>query len=447
MEVISRRETQQEREERVFEDASKPEDLFNKQRLQSERFFTVKRNKMASATVFAVLLSSFACTTSAPMHSEVASHTQDPKSNEEVSKILFGERGVLTGIFRMMDQQRKIQPPVANAQQDPSESSKIGKFDFKKIVDTLVMGTDKGELGDTGVELPEVLGICNRLSCGDIYKAIDKFRKSEMFSNFQTALTLVQDPNGWETIGKLLSNPELISQFTSGSGMEEFFGSALGEAKKESSQAKTKNSRLMPEDGDFGTDFSEDGEGESVGTGDKNAEIGFSVDKPTTEDYYGEVKKNGDTEDYEHVDVDVDVAPPEASSSTTVAPAKSFPVDIEEKLPPVSFSIDREEPEETETIEVVEQLPKITINRKIPSGNLKASGISSSQPKREEVAFRPTKISANLRPTTSKTTSKPSTTSTKPPTTTSTTTIKTTTAKNFRKDSDYYVMYYDENNN
>lgn len=46
----------------------------------------------------------------------------------------------------------------------------------------------KGELGDHATELPEVLGICNRLSCGDIYKVIDKFRKSEMFSNFQVSI-------------------------------------------------------------------------------------------------------------------------------------------------------------------------------------------------------------------------------------------------------------------
>lgn len=57
-------------------------------------------------------------------------------------------------------------------------------------------------------------------------------------SLFQTALTLVNDPNGWETIGKLLSNPELIAQFTAGSGMEELFGSALGTAEKESKLSK-----------------------------------------------------------------------------------------------------------------------------------------------------------------------------------------------------------------
>ena len=54
----------------------------------------------------------------------------------------------------------------------------------------------------------------------------------------QTALGLIQDPNGWETLGKLMSNPELISQFTAGSGMEQLFGSALGQAKKESSKCE-----------------------------------------------------------------------------------------------------------------------------------------------------------------------------------------------------------------
>jgi len=36
-------------------------------------------------------------------------------------------------------------------------------------------------------QLPEIpfLGICNRVSCADIYKALDEFKRSEFFSNFQ----------------------------------------------------------------------------------------------------------------------------------------------------------------------------------------------------------------------------------------------------------------------
>ncbi|KAK6039473.1 hypothetical protein COOONC_23022, partial [Cooperia oncophora] len=159
-------------------------------------------------------------------------------SKEEWAGTLFGDRGLLSGIFQMLDQQKKISPSPMSDSSGKINSESSNSFDFKRIVDALFKGADSETFGDPGPELPEFLGLCNRLSCGDIYKAIDKFRRSEFFSNFQTALSLIHDPNGWETIGNLLSNPELISQFTAGTGMEELFGSALGEAKKESAKGE-----------------------------------------------------------------------------------------------------------------------------------------------------------------------------------------------------------------
>ncbi|CAI5455388.1 unnamed protein product [Caenorhabditis angaria] len=359
-----------------------------------------------------------------PLHSNDAP-VENQASKEEAAQILFGERGILTGIFRMMDQQRKIQPAAA-PQHDTSDNGKIGNFDFKKIVDTLVMGAaDKGELGDQRVELPEFLGICNRLSCGDIYKAIDKFRKSEMFSNFQTALTLVQDPNGWETIGKLLSNPELISQFTAGSGMEELFGSALGEVKKESNITRSKNSKLMPEDGDFGIDFSEDGETENV------TKIEFSVDKKAggggSEDYYSEVSNAGDdSAEYETVDE----KPPPPSTKIT----KENGPDFSQTMPPISFSIDEGGDEnEAETVNTAEVAPTKIIKR-IHAGSV----VDVNQKPVETMTVTRTFSTTRMATTTTtpirtvqtiRTTTRPTT---------------TTTIRNFRKDNDYYAMYYDD---
>ncbi|CAI2357379.1 unnamed protein product [Caenorhabditis sp. 36 PRJEB53466] len=380
-----------------------------------------------------------------PIHSiDVPPETQAYK--EEASQILFGERGILTGIFRMMDQQRKVQtaPQHDTAAAPPSDNGKIGNFDFKKIVDTLVSGSaNKGELGDHETELPEVLGICNRLSCGDIYKAIDKFRKSEMFSNFQTALTLVNDPNGWETIGKLLSNPELIAQFTSGSGMEELFGSALGEAKKESALNKHKNSKIMPEDGDFGIDFSEDGEGENVTKSVDKSEpkVEFSVDAKGSEDYYSEVANVGDESAEEAT---VDQTPP---PSTKITKSAAGTTDFNEKLPPISFSIDgggeENETDETESV-MTAQLPPRVLKR------IHAGGITDTK----DGAQPASRIS--LTTTSQPTTYSASTTSFTRPVVTSTVTTTTrritattkptttTTAKNYRKDNDYYSMYYDD---
>ncbi|CAL2050410.1 unnamed protein product [Caenorhabditis brenneri] len=378
---------------------------------------------------------------------------QTQSAKDEASQILFGERGILTGIFRMMDQQRKVQTApqhdIASA-----DNSKIGNFDFKKIVDTLVSGSSgKGELGDHATELPEVLGICNRLSCGDIYKAIDKFRKSEMFSNFQTALTLVNDPNGWETIGKLLSNPELIAQFTAGSGMEELFGSALGTAEKESKLNKNKNSKIMPEDGDFGIDFSEDGEGENI-TKTIDPKIDFSVDKKGgSEDYYSEVANVGD-ESEEEVIVDQTLPP-----STKITKSAAGTTDFNEKLPPVSFSIDgggeENENEETETVITAELPPKPPrVLKRIHAGGstdtkdgvqpasvTKITWLTTTSPATTyststTTFFRPVQTTRPVMTTTWRTTTRRITTTTKPTT--------TTTLRNYRKDNDYYSMYYDD---
>jgi hypothetical protein len=56
--------------------------------------------------------------------------------------------------------------------------------EFAKILEQLL---HKAQTGDFDEPLPEIpfIGICDRLSCADIYKALDEFRKSEFFSNFQ----------------------------------------------------------------------------------------------------------------------------------------------------------------------------------------------------------------------------------------------------------------------
>ncbi|EFO82629.1 hypothetical protein GCK72_024695 [Caenorhabditis remanei] len=404
---------------------------------------------MRITTVLAI--STVVLTTSAQTK-PIVSNDAPPETQavkDEASQILFGERGILTGIFRMMDQQRKVQTAP---QHDTvaADSSKIGNVDFKKIVDTLVSGSaSKGELGDHGTELPEVLGICNRLSCGDIYKVIDKFRKSEMFSNFQTALTLVNDPNGWETIGKLLSNPELIAQFTAGSGMEELFGSALGTAEKESKLNKNKNSKIMPEDGDFGIDFSEDGEGENI-TKTVDPKIDFSVDKKGgSEDYYSEIATVGDDSD-EEIIVDQTLPP-----STKITKSAAGSTDFNEKLPPVSFSIDgageENENEETESVMVAELPPKPprllkrihaggptdTKDGVQPASVTRISFATTSSPTTYSTSttsfFRPVQTTRPVMTTTWRTRI---TTTTKPTT--------TTTLRNYRKDNDYYAMYYDD---
>lgn len=193
--------------------------------------------------------------------------------------------------------------------------------------------------------------------------------------------------------------------------MEQLFGSALGEAKKESNKTNVKNSKLLPEDGDFGIDFSEDGEEKKE---NKMPDIDFSVDaKPETSDYYEEVVKGTSIGTDEET---VDVAPPPPPPPAPVAKMTK-----PQPIPDLSFSIDEATEEETEGQTIVDIAPPT-----------KAVGTS---------AQKPLIITTTTRATTtrSRTTPRPTTRWTPP-----TTTRPTTTPKNLRKESDYYAMYYDD---
>lgn len=128
--------------------------------------------------------------------------------------------------------------------------------DFAKIFEAFLAKAKSGNFDEPLPELP-FIGICNRVSCGDIYKAVDEFRKSEFFSNFQTVMSLLHDPKGLDIIGDVLANPELIENFVSGKN-----GGSLPEvASGTKTASKSAKDDVTTEDGDFGIDFSavEDG--------------------------------------------------------------------------------------------------------------------------------------------------------------------------------------------
>uniref|UniRef100_A0A0R3QNC0 Uncharacterized protein n=1 Tax=Brugia timori TaxID=42155 RepID=A0A0R3QNC0_9BILA len=234
------------------------------------------------------------------------------------SELLFGPRGVLTAVFHILDDRRKITEKIRdrttiiknsyNNKQTTdtyhqSDLSLLPDFlidakpiDFAKIFESFLTGS-KGNFDERIFNLPEILGICNRLSCGDIYKAIDAFRKSEFFINFQTALQLIQDPKGWEILGDLISNPDLIAQFMNGAGgakgdrgsIENLFGSIT----RTSKSSKNNTKEIGPEDGDIGIDFSKMIENGNSGYGNK-----FEKSKKPTVEELPEIAENIDAIDY-----------------------------------------------------------------------------------------------------------------------------------------------------
>ncbi|CAJ0922373.1 unnamed protein product, partial [Mesorhabditis belari] len=371
------------------------------------------------------------------------------------SKTLFGERGVLTEIFHVFDEQRRAAEANSNhpSQSDQSDSAgKIGSndVDLKKIFDSIFSSSPSGQFGDPGPELPEFLGICNRLSCGDIYKAIDQFRKSEFFSNFQTALQLIQDPKGWEIIGKALENPEMISEFAGNSGLKEMFGSALGESDKEKTKAnERKKTEILPEDGDFGTDFTEivDGLKPKNKLGEK-PDISFSIDKNGDGDYYSQLSKStdGDEDRVDHVDVEIQVPKGAVIEPVEkpIPPSKKIEKSGADSLPELSFSEDGEEEmvnvDGGEEMVVVEKSidimpPKKLIDVRVSPPSTTPS--TTAKPQQQRV-IRLSNTTQSIFSSTTRT-ARRITIKSSP----RSTTIPTTTRRNYRKDDDYYAMYYD----
>uniref|UniRef100_A0A914NGQ5 Uncharacterized protein n=1 Tax=Meloidogyne incognita TaxID=6306 RepID=A0A914NGQ5_MELIC len=148
-------------------------------------------------------------------------------NNKEWKNSLFGKSGLLTEIFNFVNDKRKEEI----AKQTKLNSSPIlistnnNNNDFTKILDVLLSSPQQnGKFEEP--QLPEIpfLGICNRISCADIYKALDEFKRSEFFSNFQTAISLLNDPKGFDMIGELLANPDLLETFTGPESISQLFG-------------------------------------------------------------------------------------------------------------------------------------------------------------------------------------------------------------------------------
>ncbi|EFO27281.1 hypothetical protein LOAG_01199 [Loa loa] len=402
------------------------------------------------------------------------------------SELLFGPRGVLTAVFHILDDRRKIttkkRDRTAISKNGNSNSQTIDAYhqsdlsllpDFliddvilqdlskrtkqnqnqsilQKFFEAFLTGS-KGNFDERISNLPEILGICNRLSCGDIYKAIDEFRKSEFFINFQTALQLIQDPKGWEILGDLISNPDLIAQFINGAGAKGDrgrIGNLFGGITRAGKSSRNNSKEIGPEDGDIGIDFSKMVENGNSGYGGE-----FRKPKKPTAEELPEIAENIDAVDYYNAvetGTDIDgtetIAKPDVivvTEATTIAPL------MQTKVPPMIPDLDLILPEISENIDQIGQT-KIIIDASTPT----PAKISNRRNVATLRRLRRPYITVTYKPVVTRTTAirKQAIISSIPITTrhpawtgtTSTRLIPTTTTRNFREDSDYYAMYYDD---
>ncbi|EYC02013.1 hypothetical protein Y032_0102g3429 [Ancylostoma ceylanicum] len=74
-------------------------------------------------------------------------------SSDDWRSTLFGEHGILTGLFRMLDQQRKFTAMPDNPSWKINDAKKL---DLKQIFDILLKEDDRGNFVDPRSELSEV---------------------------------------------------------------------------------------------------------------------------------------------------------------------------------------------------------------------------------------------------------------------------------------------------
>ncbi|KAL7069700.1 hypothetical protein ACQ4LE_011101, partial [Meloidogyne hapla] len=177
-------------------------------------------------------------------------------NNKEWKNSLFGRSGLLTEVFNFVNDKRKEEI----AKQSKLNSSPLinsnNNNDFTKILEVLLSNPQNGKFEEP--QLPEIpfLGICNRISCADIYKALDEFKRSEFFSNFQTAISLLNDPKGFDMIGELLANPELLENFTGPESISQLFGGNNKNKKEIKEKEKLIEISENKDDENIGIDFS-----------------------------------------------------------------------------------------------------------------------------------------------------------------------------------------------
>uniref|UniRef100_A0A183BLV3 CUE domain-containing protein n=1 Tax=Globodera pallida TaxID=36090 RepID=A0A183BLV3_GLOPA len=408
---------------------------------------------------------------------------------KEWKQALFGRGGLLTEVFNFVNDKRK--EDLAKQQAAPNLNDKAST-EFSRIVDALLRKAKSGNFDEE--PLPEIpfIGICNRLSCADIYKALDQFRKSEFFSNFQTAISLLQDPKGLDMIGELLANPELIENFSGPESVGDLFGTTKKAASKSGGDGTRRVEIGENTDAEnIGVDFSSLIDGPNNNSNVKMPpSIASSIDSAAP-DYYSfsedKVGSKADKLEDKTPKKEMVVTPKQRGGGGSANVAKSVQstktnIDFSRELPEISESIDGGPPEDEDipggdmlVFEKNEWLPSASsansngttkkqqfvltplVDVRVGQDKKKVSAQQTVHAHATTQISRPrSKAGGEHNRTTTTTTEKTSPsrarTQTNSSSSSSSTTNRktvttppatTTTRRNFRRDDDYYSMYYD----
>uniref|UniRef100_A0A5S6R5L8 Uncharacterized protein n=1 Tax=Trichuris muris TaxID=70415 RepID=A0A5S6R5L8_TRIMR len=125
-------------------------------------------------------------------------------------RFLFSEDGIVQSLTNMA----KDQPVKASP-------ARHRPWDLNSILQGLGVNLrphDDGAFDIFEFFDPSKMGLCNRKTCGDIYKFFDKVRTSEFLLNLRTLFSLLRDQEGLDLLRTLLTNPNMLRTFLGNGG-------------------------------------------------------------------------------------------------------------------------------------------------------------------------------------------------------------------------------------
>ncbi|KRZ10560.1 hypothetical protein T11_13838, partial [Trichinella zimbabwensis] len=137
------------------------------------------------------------------------------------TKFLFAEDGIVTSLTNIAKNPTRISF-LSSA--DRNRKRKFGNFDLNSLFKNFGINLQPQNSGIFDFfdmfDLSK-MGLCNRETCGDLYKLFDKIRGSDFVLNLKTLFALLKDEEGLDLLKAMLANPEMLKTFMGGAGNDD----------------------------------------------------------------------------------------------------------------------------------------------------------------------------------------------------------------------------------
>ncbi|KRX73932.1 hypothetical protein T02_5908, partial [Trichinella nativa] len=135
------------------------------------------------------------------------------------TKFLFAEDGIVTSLTNIAKNPTSVS--FLSSADRNSKRKFGGNFDLNSLFKNFGINLQPQNSGIFDFfdmfDLSK-MGLCNRETCGDLYKLFDKIRSSDFVLNLKTLFALLKDEEGLDLLKAMLANPEMLKTFMGGAG-------------------------------------------------------------------------------------------------------------------------------------------------------------------------------------------------------------------------------------